>query len=116
MPNINKKMLIPTVLCITTVFILTHVPPNRLPWSTNNALTQAIQHILAYGLITILVVSLMPKPRTFKLLLAALLIVACIAVVDELTQSYFNRQATLIDFGSDLVGIAAALCISRILP
>ena len=116
MPNINKKMLIPTALCVAAVFILTHLPPNRLPWSTNNALAQAVQHILAYGLITTLVVCLMPKPRSFKSILTALLIVVCIAAADEITQSWFNRQATFIDFASDLIGITAALSIARFIP
>ncbi len=109
---INVKMVIGTVLCVAIVLSLTHIPQDSLPWRANSASVQACQHVLAYGLITFFTVVAIQRPRSLRLLALVLLILACIGAVDELTQSYVGRQATLVDFGSDMVGIIATLCIS----
>jgi len=76
-----------------------------------------LQHILAYGAMTVLfVLSLRRFP---SLLSVALLFSAIIGVgaVDELSQPLVNRTASLADWLADVIGIIIALatflCVSQ---
>ncbi len=94
--------------CLLT---LTHIPNDALPKVLQRNLLDKIEHAAAYGLIAILFLCSLRRPVRPLLLLTVLAVLAVVGALDEITQPLVNRHASLADYVSDLVGIAAACVI-----
>ena len=108
-PTFNIKRLTIAILFVAAVLLLTHLPQEVMPERLQISGLDKIEHVLAYGAITILfVVSFRVCP---SLLLAAVLFFAISVVdaVDELTQPLVNRVASPFDWLADIVGISVVL-------
>ncbi len=101
----NIKWLIIAVIFTATVIFLSHIPEDAIPSQLQVIGFDKLAHILAYGTITYLfVLSLTTSP---SLLSASLLFFAILAIgtIDELTQPFVNRTASLTDWLADVTGI-----------
>jgi VanZ family protein len=105
----NLKWLTIATLFIAIVILLTHIPQEVLPTQLQRGGLDKIEHIAAYGAITILFV-LSLKARG-SVLSASFLFFAILAVAtfDEFTQPFFNRTASFIDWVTNIVGIITVL-------
>ena len=105
----NIKWLIVAVTFTATVIFLSHIPQDATPSVLQIGGLDKLVHALAYGAIAFLfILSLRTSPR---LLSASLLFFAILAVgtVDELTQPFFNRTASLMDLLANIIGIITVL-------
>lgn len=114
MSYLNARRAIVSALCITCVVILTHMPQRHLPITLDSPWLQALQHVVAYSAMTAFVLSTISTYRGVKSLVVVLIVMACLAAADEITQPSFGRQAQLIDFGSNLAGITIVLAVQMI--
>jgi VanZ family protein len=103
--------------CLTAAYTLvlvfaTHYPrPEELLGP--NAPSDKTLHFIAYGLLgssaaATLATSGRWSPRTVTITLAAL---AGFAVIDEVTQPLFKRQAEPLDWVCDVIGLAAGIAV-----
>jgi len=113
----NIKWLVVAVVFTAAVVLFSHLPQEVTPSRLEAMDLDKLQHILAYGAMTVLfVLSLRRFP---SLLSVALLFSAIIGVgaVDELSQPLVNRTASLADWLADVIGIIIALatflCVSQ---
>jgi VanZ family protein len=95
-----------TVLGVACVLGLTHIPGPSMPRILEVGGLDKLEHILAYGLITTLFLLSLRRPVRPRLLLTGLAALAVLAALDETTQPFVERTASLTDYASDLVGIA----------
>ncbi|MCJ7692187.1 MAG: VanZ family protein [Sedimentisphaerales bacterium] len=105
----NIKWLIIAVGFTAIVVLLTHIPQEAMPPQLQIIGLDKLAHILAYGAITYLfVLSLRTSPR---LLSASLLFLAILGIgaIDELTQPFFSRTASLADWLADIIGVSGVL-------
>lgn len=108
-PTFNIKWLTIAILFTAVVILLTHIPHDVMPERLQVSGLDKIEHIVAYGAITFLfVLSLRARP---SLLSAAVLFFAILAlgVIDELTQPFVNRTASLADWLANVTGIVIVL-------
>ncbi len=101
----NIKWLIIAVTFTVTVVFLTHLPQEAISFRLQVGGLDKLAHALAYGAITFLfILSLRACP---SLLLGLILFFAILALgtIDELTQSFVNRTASLADWLADVTGI-----------
>jgi len=108
----NIKWLIVAVIFTAIVVLLTHIPEEAMPSRLQVIGLDKLAHALAYGAITLLfVLSLRTSP---SLLSAAFLFFAILALgaLDELTQPFFNRTASLADWLANIIGISTVLLCS----
>jgi VanZ family protein len=70
-----------------------------------------VEHAGAYGLIAALFLLSLPNPVRFAHAAIGLLILAGIAIVDETTQPFVNRIASVGDYVSDVAGIVVACSV-----
>ena len=108
-PYLNLKWLTIAILFTAIVVLFTHIPQEIMPERLQVSGLDKIEHIVAYGAITILFV-LSFRDR-FSLLSAAILFfaISALGAVDELTQPLVNRVASSVDWLADLVGISVVL-------
>ncbi len=90
------------------VLFLTHIPQAALPRALQHTLFDKFEHFAAYGVVALLFVFSLRKPLRSGLLLGVLLALALTGALDEITQPFVNRQASLVDYTADLAGIAFA--------
>ncbi len=105
----NIKWLIVAVTFTAIVVFLTHIPQEVMPSRLQVIGLDKLAHVLAYGVITFLfILSLRTCPT---MLSASLLFFAILAVgaVDELTQPFFNRTASLADWLANIIGVSGVL-------
>ena len=108
-PYVNLKWLTIATLFTAIVVLFTHIPQEIMPERLQVRGLDKIEHIAAYGAITILfVLSLRTR---FSLLSAATLFfaISALGAVDELTQPLVNRTASPFDWLADIVGISVVL-------
>lgn len=104
-PTFNIKWLTIAVTFTATVLFVTHIPQEIMPERLQVRGLDKIEHIVAYGVITFLfILSLRASPT---MLSAAVLFFAILALgaIDELTQPFVNRTASLTDWLADVTGI-----------
>jgi VanZ family protein len=104
-PYFNLKWLTIATLFTAIVVLLTHIPQEIMPSGLQVSGLDKFAHALAYGAITILfVVSLRARP---SLLSAAVLFfaISVVGALDELTQPFVHRTASLTDWLADVTGI-----------
>ena len=112
MPIINIKWLIIAIIFTAIVVLLTHIPQEVMPAQLQVIGLDKLAHTLAYGAITLLfILSLRTSPT---LLSASLLFFAILSVgaIDELTQPFVNRTASLTDWLADIIGVSGVLLFS----
>jgi len=108
-PYFNLKWLITAIVFTAIVVLLTHIPEEAMPSQLQVIGLDKLAHVLAYGVITLLfVLSLRTCPT---LLSASLLFFAILAVgaLDELTQPFFSRTASLADWLANIIGVSGVL-------
>jgi len=97
--------------CLLGVLILTHIPQQFMPKPLAGSYLDKIEHVLAYGAVTLLFLLSLRWPIHPVVLLVILLGLAAIGVLDELTQPWVNRIASVEDFVADLVGIVVVAVV-----
>lgn len=105
----NIKWLLIAVLFTAIVVLLTHVPQQVLPDQLQVGGLDKLAHIVAYGVITFLFIL---SVRTSPTMLSTLLLfftISSVATLDELTQPFVNRTASVNDWLADIVGVIIAL-------
>lgn len=105
----NIKWLLVAVIFTAIVIFLTHIPEEAIPSRLQVSGLDKLAHVLAYGVITFLFILSL---RTFPTVLAALLLffaILAVGTLDELTQPFFNRTASLMDLLANIVGIITVL-------
>jgi len=110
-PYFNPKWLMVAVLFTAIVVLLTHIPEDAIPSVLQIGGLDKLAHVSAYGAITLLfVLSLRTCPT---MLSASLLFSAILAIgaLDELTQPFFSRTASLTDWLANIVGTFIVLLI-----
>ena len=106
----NIKLLTTAILLTATVLIFTHLPQETMSSPLQQDGYDTVQHFLAYGVITFLfLIAIRTSPTIFSALLL-FLVVSAIGALDELTQLFVGRTASVTDLVADIVGILAALC------
>ncbi len=110
----NIKSLTAAILFTAAVLVFSHLPlpQEAMPSPLQKDGIDKLEHVLAYGVITFLfLISL----RTSPTILSALLLflgVSVIGILDELTQLFVNRTASVTDLVADIVGILSVLFFS----
>ncbi len=96
------------MLSTACVLFLTHIPQTALPRALQHTLFDKFEHFAAYGAVALLFVFSLRRPLRLWPLLGVLLALALIGALDEITQPFVNRQASIEDYTADLAGIAFA--------
>jgi VanZ family protein len=108
------KWLVLAVTFTSIVLVLTHIPQEFMPSQLQKSGLDKLQHVVAYGIITFLLIfALKSSPPLFSALLVFFAILA-IGIVDEVTQPIVGRQASIIDLAADAIGIAGGLLLSAV--
>jgi VanZ family protein len=87
---------------------LTHIPQEVLSRVFRANPFDKVEHIVAYGVVAAFLFLSLRRPVHPVLFLAVLAALAVVGALDETTQPLVNRQASIIDYGADLVGVALA--------
>jgi VanZ family protein len=106
--GLQKSWLAASLLSLLIVLVLTHIPNAALPRVLHKHLLDKVEHVVAYGLVAAFFLLSLPDPVRPVVLAVGLLLLAGVAVVDELTQPFFNRYASVGDYVADLTGIVLA--------
>lgn len=100
------------VLVLYSVFLVvaTHLP--RVPTFVRGPSVDKWLHFAAYGCQSVLAVSVLylTNRLVLKNVIFLIVILATFGAVDELTQPMFSRQAELLDWVADCVGIVFGVC------
>lgn len=118
MPKLNNyfdiKWLALAVTFTATVLILTHIPKEVMPSQLQENSPDKLYHVVAYGAITFLfILSLKNLPSMLSALLVFFALLA-ISIVDEVTQPFVNREASLTDLTANVIGIVTVLLFSMV--
>lgn len=108
-PYFNIKWLTIATLFTAIVVLLTHIPQEVMPSGLQVSGLDKLAHVLAYGTITYLFI--LSLRASLSLLAASFLFFAILAVgtIDELTQPFVNRTASLADWLANVMGIVTVL-------
>jgi len=105
----NIKRLIIAVVFTATVVLLTHLPQEVMPPQLQVIGLDKLAHVSAYGAITFL---FLLSLRTWPTLLSASLLffaILALGALDELTQPFFSRTASLTDWLANIIGVSGVL-------
>lgn len=105
----QKRNLFFAGLLIAAVLGLTHIPQKNVGVDLAQHGFDKLLHGAAYALIGFCLFSGLEYGRGYRNWFLALLILTAVAAVDEWTQQYVGRVASLADFGADMVGILVVL-------
>lgn len=109
--SFHKRWLIAWLASLGVVLTLTHIPQAAMPEFLSEHMLDKLEHVLAYGTIAILFLLSLPersRPATFVIGLVGL---AVIGAVDEITQPFVNRVASVGDYAADVIGMLLACAI-----
>lgn len=90
---------------------LTHVPQDILSRVLRGNPFDKVEHVVAYGVVAVFFFLSLRRPVPSWLFLAVFAALAVIGVLDEITQPLVNRQASIIDYAADLVGVTLACSV-----
>jgi len=108
----NVKWLTAAIFFTIGVVGLTHLPDESVPDQLRLGGLDKLEHIAAYGAITLLFVySLRTSPTLFTSLFLSIGILG-IGSLDEITQPLCNRTASFTDWLANIVGILIVLVSS----
>lgn len=103
------KWLIISFCCTVTVVFITHIPQKYMPNQLDVIGIDKLGHILAYGIITLLFIFSLKSSLSLFSIMIIFFAIACLGIVDELTQPFVNRTASILDWLGDIIGIATVL-------
>jgi hypothetical protein len=117
----QKITVLALVLYWPMIFILTHIPVERIPrWLLQAKITDKMAHYLAYlALVFLLWFALSPyKKVNWRKLTVwwVLLVIVWYGVFDEWLQGIVGRNADIHDFAADLLGALTGLVLLTIFP
>ena len=92
------------------LFVLTHIPQQRVPFELEVFSLDKVLHVLAYGLLTFLALKSLQAPGPL-ICVALVLILSLFGGLDEYTQTFVGRRGSLMDWLADLVGITLVLIL-----
>ena len=104
----DPRWLAAATASLFVLLVLTHIPQEMMPRPLQVRLIDKIEHMVAYGVVAFLFLLSFRRRPGVKVMLALLLIAAVIGVLDEVTQPWFNRMASMHDWIADVIGIAMA--------
>jgi VanZ family protein len=70
-------------------------------------------HAFAYGVLTFCYLMCLPSEENSLVLIGIVMMLASIAGLDELTQSFVGRSTSIMDFWADMVGIFGVVLSRR---
>ncbi len=104
----HPPWVIVALLSMVAVIGLTHIPQDVLSRVLHANPYDKVEHVAAYGMVAAFLFLSLRRPVPPVLLLAVFAVLALIGALDEMTQPLVNRQASFVDYGADLVGVALA--------
>jgi len=105
----NLKRLIIAVVFTAVVVLLTHLPQEVMPTRLQTSHLDKLAHALAYGVVTFLfTLSLKIAPSWLSVSILFFAILA-IGAIDEITQLFVGRTASLVDWLADSIGVLFTL-------
>ncbi len=107
----HRRWFVASLAGMALVLVLTHIPQEAMPRVLQQHMLDKVEHIVAYGLVAILFLLSLPNPVRAVRAAAGLLVLAGVGVLDEMTQPFVNRIASVSDYVSDLIGIALACMV-----
>lgn len=108
---------LPFAACLLVLLTSTHIPPSQLAFSPvlNEVGGDKTAHVIVYLVLTFTLNLAWPwRSRLSALWMAAALLL--LAAADELTQPLLDRQADLLDWLADGVGIVLGIVFTRMDP
>jgi VanZ family protein len=105
----NIKWLFAAVFSTVILIVITHLPQDVMPDRLEVSGLDKLEHIVAYGMITLLFILSLKNSFSMTSAVVLLFFILTIATLDELTQPFFNRIASPVDWLADFIGIAAVL-------
>lgn len=112
MSKFNKKRLAVALFAMTGLLILTHTPPKYMPDGLDRFDLDKILHLLAYGLLTSLMIMAIKPPRTWSLRSGLIVVLLVLAITDETTQVFVGRCGSNADLMADIIGMFIAMTLS----
>lgn len=95
------------LLCL---FFSTHIPPDRMFHFSQGIVLNKLLHVLAYGMATALFFGTLPTESGWSRYVFVLVGLLVVATLDEVTQGWVGRIASLSDWLADLIGITGEGC------
>ncbi|MEN6574915.1 MAG: VanZ family protein [Phycisphaerales bacterium] len=111
----HRRWFIASFLSLALVLLLTHIPQEAVPRVLQRHMLDKVEHIIAYGLIALLFLLSLPNPVRSIPAAAGLVALAGVGILDETTQPFVNRIASVGDYLSDLIGIGLACVVFLVL-
>ena len=110
----NKKRLIVALLAMAGLLVSTHmrVPQLHILDSLNSFELDKVLHLLAYGVLTCLVIIAIKPPRRLIMKLGILGALVLLAIADESTQGFVGRSTSSMDLVADMIGMFTAMVLS----
>ena len=106
MPKFNNyfdiKWLIIAVVFTATVVLLSHFPQDSIPSPLEISGFDKLEHVFAYGVITLLFILSLRNSSTLLSTLLLFFAVLGVTTFDELTQPLVSRTANLTDWLGDI--------------
>ena len=114
----RKRRLLGITMLFVFVFysillvVATHLP--RVPTFVRGPGADKWLHFVAYGCQTVLAMSVFhfTNRLVLKNVIFLIVLLATFGAIDELTQPLFSRQAELLDWVADCVGIVFGVCLA----
>ena len=105
MKRVNGRWLSAGLVSLMGLLILTHWPLEKMPVDLNRFGLDKIAHTAVYAGLAWLFFKAVTPGRTFLGWVGVVFGLAAIAMLDEFTQTFVNRQSSLFDFAADVIGI-----------
>lgn len=96
------------LIALAILLVLTHWPQEKMP-DINRYHLDKIAHSVVYAGLAFLFFKAIAPGRTYLGWFGVICGLLCIAVLDEITQPFVNRQFDLFDIAADAVGIFACM-------
>jgi hypothetical protein len=102
----RPRWLMLTLLVAGVVLGLTHIPGQSIPRVLQAHYLDKVEHVVAYGFIAGFFLLSLKRPVRPVVLLIGLTTLAALGALDEATQPFVNRVASVWDYACDLTGVA----------
>ena len=102
------------IIFICLVFILSHIPQENLAEHSVLIRIDKFLHILAYGIITFLIISAIKFRPYLRINLIVFVLVISLGYLDEYTQGFVGRTVSVVDWLADILGVVLGLILFEI--